>query len=398
MFVTRREFLGATAGAIALNHCNAILAADVYQTVATVERERVLQQADKYLDTQPVTITSSRSQRSQGGLHDYFSEGDYWWPDPANPDGPYVRRDGFTNPQNFSGHREALIRFGVLAPALVSAYRLSAKKQYADAFARHLHAWFFDPATRMNPNLEFAQAIHGVTPGRGTGIIDTLQWIDLVRGIRVMAATGGLSAADIAPVREWFAAYVDWMYTSENGHEEMIAKNNHGTCWVLQVAEFAQFAKRPDLVALCRDRFKTALVPDQIARNGSTPLELARTKPYSYSLFDSDVLCGICASLTTPKDNLWTFKGPNGAGVADNVAFLYTFLADKSKWPFARDVEYFEDFPSRRSSLLLAGTALHHPEYIATWRRLDGRPTVPEVIRNLPIRQPLLWIDPVLRA
>src|ERR1019366_10350096 len=155
-----------------------------------------------------------------------------------------------------------------------------------------------------------------------------------------------MGQADTDAVREWFAAYVDWMATSKNGKDEEAAKNNHGTCWVLQVAEFSQFARRPDLTALCLQHFKTALVPDQIAKDGSLPLELARTKPYSYSLFDTDVLSGICQSLSTPADNLWRFKGPIGAGVGDAVAFLYPFMADKSKCPFAKDVEFFDDLPT----------------------------------------------------
>jgi hypothetical protein len=397
MRLTRRKFV---AGAAAVAGSRLAWAADDggYAMVAAVERARVLKAADAYLLEEPRTVTATHSERSAGGLHDFFSEGDYWWPDAKNPDGPYIRRDGFTDPANFRGHREAMIRFGVMAPALVSAWRLTKDKRYAAGFARHLRAWFVDPATKMNPNLQFAQAIHGITTGRGTGIIDTLQWVDVARGLRVMEAAGGMTAAEIGPVREWFAAYVDWMYTSKNGHEEMIAKNNHGTCWVLQVAEFAQFARRQDLVDLCRERFKTSLVPDQIAKDGSTPLELARTKPYSYSLFDSDVLSGICASLTTAQDNLWTFHGAKGGSVAENVAFLYPYIADKAKWPFAKDVEYFDDFPSRRPNLLLAGLALGKPQYVGVWKRLDGSPTVAEVIRNLAIRQPLLWVDPVLRS
>ncbi len=369
--------------------------------VAAVDRARILKAANQFLGEAPKTVTATHSDRSAGGPHDYFSQGDYWWPDPKNPKGPYIRRDGFTNPDNFDDHRQAIIRLGVMAPALVAAWRLTKDKRYCTHFLKHLRAWFVDPATKMNPNLEYAQAILGVSTGRGTGIIDTLQWVDLVRGLRVIEAADGLTPAEIAPIREWFASYVDWMATSKNGVEEELAKNNHGACWVLQVAEFAQFARRTDLVELCVDRYKNHLIPDQVAKDGSLPLELERTKPYSYTLFDGDVLCGICQSLSTVKDNLWTFKGPNGAGVAEAMAFQAPYIADKSTWlaaKFPKDVEYFEDFPSRRPSLLLAGEALGRPEYLAAWKKLDANPTVPEVIRNLPIRQPLLWVDPVLKA
>jgi hypothetical protein len=31
---------------------------------------------------QPITITAETSSRSAGGKHDFFSEADYFWPDP----------------------------------------------------------------------------------------------------------------------------------------------------------------------------------------------------------------------------------------------------------------------------------------------------------------------------
>ncbi len=59
--------------------------------------------ADKVLYEKPITITNFRCDRSAGGIHDFYSEGDYWWPDPENPDGPYIQRDGMSNPGNFAG-------------------------------------------------------------------------------------------------------------------------------------------------------------------------------------------------------------------------------------------------------------------------------------------------------
>jgi hypothetical protein len=401
MKTTRRQFVGGlagVAGVLAVGKAYAEPKMNGYALVAKVDRERILREAKGYLTEEPLTVTVAHSERSAGGVHDYFSEGDYWWPDPKNPGGPYIRRDGFSNPANFDKHREVLIRLSVMAPTLAAAWLLTKDKQYSVHFVKHLRAWFVDPATKMNPNLQYAQAITGVTPGRGIGVIDTLQLVEVVRAARLLEVEKGISAADADAVRAWFAEYVTWMSTSKNGTDEEHEKNNHGTCWLLQMAEFSQFAKRADLTALCIDRFKTIIVPDQIAKDGSLPLELARTKPYSYSLFDADVLSGICQSLSTSSDNLWAFKGPNGKGVGDVVAFLFPYIADKSKWPFAKDVEHFDVMPSRRPSLLFAGEALGRPEYVAVWQRLDANSTDPELVRNLPIRQPLLWVDPALHA
>src|ERR1700722_10528232 len=149
--------------------------------VAVIERAWVLRNAAKYMKEKPVTVTAASSPRSAGGRHDYFSEGDYWWPDPKNPDGPYIQRDGMSNPGNFNAHREALIRLSMIVPALAAAYKLTHDRKYTDQAARHLRAWFIDEDTRMNPSLEYAQAIHDRFTGRGTGIIDTLHLVEVAR-------------------------------------------------------------------------------------------------------------------------------------------------------------------------------------------------------------------------
>lgn len=368
------------------------------QEIAHIDRERILRAANEYLTQAPITITASSSPRSQGGKHDYFSEGDYWWPDPQNPGGPYIRRDGYSNPANFNDHREALIRLSLHVPALVAAWIITHDKRYAEHAALHLRAWFLDASTKMNPSLEYAQAIFGITPGRGTGVIDTLHLVEVSRAVRHIEKAGVLTSTEFSGVRGWFAQYLNWMCTSKNGKEEEVAKNNHGACWVAQAAAFAALTGNREVMALCRDRFRNNLMPDQLAANGSFPLELARTKPYSYTLFDLDVLaiiCQIVSSSSDSADNLWQFALPGGIRYKKAVDFMFPFIQDKSKWPYPHDVEYFDDLPNRQPSLLFAGLAYNEPKYIALWRTLSPDPKTAEIIRNFPVRQPLLWIGQV---
>ena len=67
------------------------------------------------------------------------------------------------------------------------------------------------------------------------------------------------------------------------------------------------------------------------------------------------------------------------------------YIRDKNSWPFPPDVEYFDALPVRQPNLLFAGLAYQRPDYIALWRTLPADPTVEEIIRNFPIRQPILW-------
>jgi Alginate lyase len=358
-----------------------------------LERVRVTTAADRFLKESPQTITSYPAARSAGGAHDFFSEGDYWWPDPKHPDGPYVRRDGESNPDNFVDHRRALMRLSVQMPALTAAWLLTTEPRYAEHARRHLRAWFVDPATRMTPALTYAQAIHGIANGRGTGIIDTIHLVEVARAIEVLRRGGALPDAEFEPIRAWFADYVRWMTTSTNGVEERDAKNNHGTCWVMQVAAFASVTGNRASLDMCRTRFKTVLVPTQMAADGSFPLELARTKPYGYSLFNLDAMAAIAQVLSTPADNLWTFELADGRGLRRALAFMAPFVTDKRTWTRPRDVQYFDEWPMRHTALLFGGAALGEPRYVEVWKTLKADSDVEEVVRNFFIRQPLLWVD-----
>jgi alginate lyase len=360
--------------------------------VWAIDRERILKAADAALRQLPVTVTSASSPRSAGGIHDYFSEADYWWPDPASPGGPYIQRDGLSNPGNFDEHRKAMRRLGVDVPALVAAWKLTGEARYAEHAVRHLRAWFVDEATRMSPHLRYAQAIHGRVTGRGTGIIDTLHLVEVARAAEVLTAAPAFEAAAQNAVRAWFADYLRWMTTDKNGIEERDAKNNHATCWALQAAAFARLAGNDEVVSYCRDRLKTVLLPNQMAADGSFPEELRRTKPYGYSLFNLEAMAGLCQLLSTPQDNLWSFTLPDGRGMRRAMQFMVPYIRDKRSWPKPPDVMYDGEWPMRQASLLFAGLAFAEPGYLELWRKLPADSGVEEVVRNFFIRQPALWI------
>ena len=360
--------------------------------VVATDRVRVLAAAQRYLKEPPITITASASKRSPGGKHDYYSEADYFWPDPKNPDGPYIQRDGISNPTNFLDHRRFLLRLSVQVPALAAAWRISLENAYAEHTARHLRAWFIDRSTRMNPSLQYAQAIRGSTTGTRFGIIDTLHLVEVVRASEAVAESKALSIDELDEIKGWFADYLHWMTTDTYGIEEMESSNNHATCWVVQVGTFARFTGNKQLVDYSRRRFESVLLPDQMKSDGSFPLEMNRTKPYAYSLFNLDAMATICQVLSTPQDNLWAFRLTDGRGIGKAVAFMEPYIRDKKSWPLPPDVLYADDWPMRQCSLLFAGLALNRPDYLELWKTLPADSNVEEVIRNFFIRQPVLWV------
>ncbi len=361
--------------------------------VAEIDRERILKAAKIALAQPPVTITSSRAKFSEGGPNDFYSNGDYWWPNPAKPDGlPYIQRDGQSNPGNFNDHRVAVRNLQDAVAALGAAYKITGDDKYAAEAVQLLRVFFLDPQTRMNPNFQFAQAVPGVSPGRGTGIIDGLHLIEIPKAIEAMKGSATVPPDVLAGLKEWFGTLVRWMATSKNGHQEAAAKNNHSVAFYLQMAVFSEFAGDEIHLAECRREYKTVFVPDQMTADGSFPQELRRTKPYGYSIFQLDNMATLCQVLSRPDDNLWAFRLPDGRGIQKAVEYLYPFLADKSKWPLKPDVQAWDDWPARQPTLLFAGLAFSNATYIDLWRKLPADPTNEEVRRNIAITQPLLWL------
>jgi hypothetical protein len=391
--IQRQHRLGLFAGLLLLAASTATTAAAPAPDVAQIDHDRIVKAADAALSQEPVTITAFHAKLSEGGPHDFYSNGDYWWPNPDTTNGlPYVQRDGQTNPGNFVAHRQVIRQLSDAVAALGAAYKITGDDRYAKKSAELLKVFFLDDATRMNPNLQFAQAIPGVSPGRGTGIIDTLHLIEIPKAVEAMEKSPSFPPAVTEGLKKWFADYVNWMTTSKNGHDEADATNNHAVAFWLQVAVFAEFAGDQKNLAECRRRFTEVFVPKQMGDDGSFPRELARTKPYGYSIFQLDNMVTLCQVLSTKENDLWNFSTPDGRNIHKAVEFMYPYLADKSKWLRKPDVNAWDGWPARQPSLLFAGLAFGDGKYFDLWQKLPADPTNEEVRRNIAITQPILWI------
>ena len=366
---------------------------EVSINVAAIDRARILKAAAEAMKIEPITITKYRAKMSEGGPHDFYSNGDYWWPNPDTTNGlPYVQRDGQTNPDNFNKHRECIWALKDNLAALGAAYKITGNDKYVKKAVELLKVFFLDTNTMMNPNLQYAQAIPGVSTGRGIGIIDTLHLCEIPKAVEAMQKSKAFPPDVLTGLKKWFADYTDWMLTSKNGHDEANAGNNHAVSFWLQVAVFSQFTGNETNLAECRRHYEEVFVPKQMAEDGSFPRELARTKPYGYSIFQLDNMVTLCQVLSTGTNDLWTFTTPDGRNIHKAMEYLYPYLADKSKWPKTPDVMAWDGWPARQPSLLFAGIAFNDPKYLDLWKKLNPDPANEEVRRNMAITQPVLWL------
>ena len=363
------------------------------EATVTVLRDSILLFADKNINEKPVTITSVTSPRSEGTKHDFFSEGDYWWPDPNNPEGPYIRKDGMSNPDNFNKHRKLLIRFSTIVGNLTSAYLITKDVKFAIAVIPHLKAWFINDSTKMNPGLQYSQAIHGRYKGRYIGIIDGIHLMEVAQSVKVLGKYGFISETDMKKIKEWFKDYEQWLIHSDFGIKESNHPNNHGTWWVSQVSVYGRLLNDKKALELCRDKFTNQIIPNQIAVDGSFPEELARTKPYGYSLFNLEGMVINTMLLSDKNLNLWKYQTKDGRSVKKAVEFMAPYIKDKNSWPYKPDVMYWNYWPVGQPSLLFSSFEYERPEWFKIWKSYRHFYKNREVIRNMPVRNPLIWFE-----
>jgi hypothetical protein len=297
-----------------------------------------------------------------------------------------------SNPDNFSDHRHAMIRMNRIVGAMASAYVLTGDDKYVNKAMEHLSAWFIRSDTRMNPNMLYPQAIKGRVTGRGIGIIDGLHLAEVARAIFVMQDSGVISEQDLQALKLWFKSFLTWISTHPYGQSEMVHPNNHGTCWALQAAAYGQLTGDAEMLEFCAKRLSEVLLPSQMGLDGSFPLELERTKPYGYSLFNLDAMSVLVQILSDKDENWWNYATADGKSLKLGLEFMFPYIKDKASWPYGQDVLYWEHWPVSQPSLVLGGLAFGQKEYVEKWIELEADPEVPEIQRNLILRYPMLWI------
>ncbi len=305
--------------------------------ITEAARAEAGQRARAAMNTGPFTVTDKKQPPPGGTPHDYWSMGKYWWPNPGTADGlPYVRRDGVNNPEardeRFDRNRlEALC---TTVAALTHGWLAQGDVAFAGRATLLLRTFFLSPTTRMNPSLTYAQSIPGICDGRGIGIIDTACFVALLEHALLLEAQGSLSGADGRALRDWFAAYLDWLLTSRNGLDERAEINNHGTWMDVQLAAFALFTGQSGIARTVLREVPSRRIEKQIKPDGRQPHELARTKSFNYSLFNLKALL-MLAQLGRQMDiDLWSYRGTDGRSIRLALEFMRPYADPQTPWPF----------------------------------------------------------------
>lgn len=289
--------------------------------------------ADPALREGPWSVMDKEHVPPSDDKHDYYSVGPYWWPDPSKADGlPYVRRDGEVNSERYEYDNVGLKNTVAAVDDLATAWYFTNEPRYARRAALLLRTWFLDPATRMNPHLQYGQAIPGRTEGRGIGIIDTAQLIHLVDAVGLLQSPDAWPDSDHQELQAWFRAYLNWLLTSSHGKAEANTKNNHAVWYDAQVASFALFVDDKATAGQVLEQVGPRRIATQIQPDGRMLHELARTKSFSYTHMNLRGFLHLARLGEHVDFDLWRYRSDDGRSIEAALDWLEPFVNGQEEW------------------------------------------------------------------
>ena len=331
--------------------------------------------ADRALNATPPSVMDKGKVPPSGDKHDYMTIAPYFWPDTNKPDGlPYIRRDGVVNPESRDDALDhgRIVEMANTVETLSLAYYFTGKEVYARQAANFLRVWFLDPATRMNPHLNYAQAVLGENTGRGTGILEGRNISQAADAAQLLIGSQAWTAQDQKEFKTWLETYLNWLLNSKNGQDEAKAANNHGSWYDVQAMELALVLNKMDVAKKIAEAAPAKRIARQIQPDGKQPLELARTAAFGYSHFNLEALYTLAMLSEYVGVDLWHCRLANGNyALATALDFLTPYLGDNAqKWPY-QQIKNFDatDFGPQ---LRQAAIVYHNPDYEKLLATLPG--------------------------
>jgi len=294
----------------------------------------LLSEANQDLNTRPPSVMDKTRIPPSGDKHDFISQAPYFWPDTNSP-GHYVHRDGERNPE--ASRDSDAGRFGMVCAdvrTLALTFYFTGDEKYAGKATEFLRVWFLNPATRMNPNLNYGQGIPGEVEGRPEGLISARGLVGVVDALGLLAGSKSWTAADQQAMTVWLQQYFNWLTTDKIALAEGRARNNHGTFYDTQVAAVALFLGKTDVARKLLLNARENRIAGQIEPDGRQPRELARTLSFDYSLFNLRALVELASIGKNAGVDLWHYQTADGRSILKAFEFMAPYANPANRWPY----------------------------------------------------------------
>jgi hypothetical protein len=295
--------------------------------------KHLLAEADKALAGPTYSVVNKPFTPPSGDKHDYVSLSPYWWPDPSKQDGkPYIRKDGQVNPERLKYDQPTMVAFAEAVETLADAYYFSGDEKYATKCAQLIRVWYFDDATRMNPNCRYGQIHLGDEKAQGTAVLECNQMRHVVDADALLTGSSSWSKDDHEKLQAWFKQFLNYLLTTKQGDDEHNAPNNHGTWFCVQATTYALYLGDDATAKKLIDEQAKKRIATQIEPDGRQPLELVRTKAYDYSRFNLEALENVAMLADHLGIDLWNYKTDDGRCLRAALDWLAPYATGDKKW------------------------------------------------------------------
>ncbi len=302
--------------------------------ILSEEYDLLIQGANRFLSHNFRYITEKPQVPSGGSINDYVSIARYWHPDSTGAHTIY--RDGITNPlvEQFDRPKLAEMSSGVYTLAL--AYYLSDDEIYAEKATEILKKWFFEPYSKMNPNMDFAQIRLGVpdTGGGGSpGIIDAIDFIQVVDAVSILYDSNSWSGNSHIKLKEWFYHFSRWIIRNYNADAYDVT--NVSTWLDAQRAIYFMLSEQDDKL---NSDFYIPPVSERISAqfntDGVQPFEVTRGRPQHYVYFNLRGYMNIIhlRKNRTATDRDWQILNtPSKGGLKPALDMIANYVLNRSE-------------------------------------------------------------------
>ena len=293
--------------------------------------------ANKALAFEVNPVTNKTKIPASNNKHDYLSYAPYKWPDNRKLDGlPWVTKDGEINPvsQGYDTDFKRTQEFFKVIETLSWAFYFSEDEKYATKVIELIKVWYINENTKVNPNINFGQAVPGAADGRKAGVQEWLRQYHVITALQIFEQAGVLPNTIKRDMGTWLTTYLRWLQTNKMAVEAGKTGQNHANHYNHQVLGLLLYLGRTEEAKQVIENAKYDRIAVQILPDGRQPKEMGRTRSVHYASLNLWSLTELTFIGKNLGVDLWNFETEDKRSLKRAFAYLKLFVESPENWNF----------------------------------------------------------------
>ena len=299
--------------------------------------QNLKEKADEALGFKANSVVNKTRIPASRNKHDYLSYAPYKWADSTKIDGlPWITRDGEINPlsQGYDTDFKRTSEFFKTIEILGWAFYYSDEDKYANKAIELIRTWYINEDTKVNPNINFGQAVPGAAEGRKAGVQEWLNQYHIITALQIFENANMLTDDIKCEMKNWFEQYLNWLLTNEMAIEAGNTGQNHANHYNHQVVGLLIYLNRTKEAKQIIENAKYNRIAIQISPDGRQPKEMGRTRSVHYASLNLWSLSELTFIGKKLGVDLWSFETEDKRSLRQAFLYLKKYVNQPEKWPY----------------------------------------------------------------